>query len=713
MTINRLFLFVAAIFAAASSLFAQDQWQQLGWPEGAHVIEVVQLGDTIVAVDEASRFWVSVDGGGDWKQEGSRGYVYSAFGRIWNMARSSDSLFYLHQGTQWVYAATLPQQLSRTPVIFEKDSLFVRGEKRVYVSTDPGGRQWTRLGHSLPDGFGNRISAIGLGRSDGQRIMLCAVADSGVFRLQMSGNWKLVSNDDRLKRLTHVAHSGRAYLAVTDEGHAGVLLESTDGISWDSVRLGDSRSVRDLAIDGASVFAATERGLYVSADSGKTWTLDPLREPGVHVADIHLNGARITLGTYPLGVYASTDRGATWSQSSVATLDPVVIREHRREMLAGCTPYPWTNVNGHFNGLDSWFRRDGDTWHLVPVPPSIYKPPWSRTDPDLYSYHDVLFYSHWDIAAGTYTLSRSSDDGMHWQQYDTGDTFFIAPFAEDDRHLFLFSSVHNPKVRSNLAIGRTADTGSSWQVREIRPSDELHGHLVDLAAIPGHLYALGSCWFAHSTDAGDTWAGDTARSVPWFSDYGGLVVTDSLVCIYGARELMFVKRHADTTFEFQRSSEQFVSPLFGIGMYIMFCDREGNIHRRHPGTGEWERWKAGPIPGASAEFAGFIGETVYIRSGGNIWSMVLSKVTAAEPLPALPALALDTWPQPARDALNVRVRGGGAETTLILTDLLGRELRRLRTGNGRAVIPVSSLPRGMYILHAESGGKRIFRSVLR
>ncbi len=70
--------------------------------------------------------------------------------------------------------------------------------------------------------------------------------------------------------------------------------------------------VRSLAIYGSIVFAGIiNSGIYISLDTGKTWT--PRGLPNTQVSAINIIGNKIYAGTGEEGLYSSVDTGNTWT----------------------------------------------------------------------------------------------------------------------------------------------------------------------------------------------------------------------------------------------------------------------------------------------------------------------------------------------------------------------------------------------------------------
>jgi hypothetical protein len=60
---------------------------------------------------------------------------------------------------------------------------------------------------------------------------------------------------------------------------------------------------------------------------------------------------------------------------------------------------------------------------------------------------------------------------------------------------------------------------------------------------------------------------------------------------------------------------------------------------------------------------------------------------------------LEAWPNPVQDKVSVQVRGASGSRSLKLTDLAGREIMEVKLDNDRALIDMSGLASGMYLLH--------------
>lgn len=71
--------------------------------------------------------------------------------------------------------------------------------------------------------------------------------------------------------------------------------------------------IRQLHADDGVVLAATESGLYPTADDGETWTALDGPAEGVHA--VYRTDEAIYAGGRPAALYRSSDGGGTWEQA--------------------------------------------------------------------------------------------------------------------------------------------------------------------------------------------------------------------------------------------------------------------------------------------------------------------------------------------------------------------------------------------------------------
>ena len=196
---------------------------------------------------------------------------------------------------------------------------------------DPGHTGWTALG---PGNIGGRIRSIVIDPRDSNRLWAGSVG-GGVWQTRDHGvRWSPV--DDLLANLAVscmamdpsnpdviYAGTGEGFFNV-DAIHGGGVFQTVDGTTWKQLAAtnqGDFQAVNRLAVaaNGSVVLAATESGIFRSADAARqSWTrvlAGEIAQVQCHPADparaiaADLQGGR---------AYFSTDAGASWSVATHA-----------------------------------------------------------------------------------------------------------------------------------------------------------------------------------------------------------------------------------------------------------------------------------------------------------------------------------------------------------------------------------------------------------
>ena len=97
-------------------------------------------------------------------------------------------------------------------------------------------------------------------------------------------------------------------------GDDGFFKSSDGGATW-SAASGPGAKVRSIVVDPSSpgrLFAATEKGLYRSADLGSSWSAVVVEKDGDVEAVVASASGRVFAGTFH-GVFESKDGGSTWA----------------------------------------------------------------------------------------------------------------------------------------------------------------------------------------------------------------------------------------------------------------------------------------------------------------------------------------------------------------------------------------------------------------
>lgn len=164
----------------------------------------------------------------------------------------------------------------------------------------------------------------------------------GVFRFQGSG-WVGVNNGLFRPYITSLAcdAQGAIYAGTYD---AGIFKSTNSGGNWTAVNTGlQSQNVLTVRFGPGYLMAGTSGGAFKSMNGGANWNAAGL--PNQEVFDFAfdpLEGQRLWAATTTLGVLASTDGGASWTQVGSGLQAYTVTRTAAGELFAG------TRDNGAF-----------------------------------------------------------------------------------------------------------------------------------------------------------------------------------------------------------------------------------------------------------------------------------------------------------------------------------------------------------------------------
>jgi len=304
--------------------------------------------------------------------------------------------------------------------------------------------------------------------------------------------------------VTAVLADGRDLYAALNLGHFGVKLRrsSNGGEAWDEI--------------AAPAYPPQP------AEEKTPWKL-------VQIWSLEAGGERLWAGTIPGGLFASADRGATWS-----LVNPLWEKPERAEWVGGGYDYPGIHsvcidprdarritVGISCGGV--WQTRDGGaSWRLAAKGMyAEFMPPERREDPNIQDPHRVVQCARqpevfW--AQHHNGIFRSTDGASSWHEVsgkppakfgfavavhpENPDTAWFVPAQKDERRV---------PVDAALCVARTRDGGKSFQaLRKGLPQQAAydlvyrHGLAVDPT---GNRLAMGSTtgglWV--SEDQGDSW----------------------------------------------------------------------------------------------------------------------------------------------------------------------------------------------------------------
>lgn len=308
----------------------------------------------------------------------------------------------------------------------------------VFKTTDSGSR-WQGLGASLPSDL---VSSLVVDPSNPQVLYLGT--DRGLYKSTDGGaRWTTLLQGSPPEApypsqylwsttiAVDPANPRTIYVGTVTNG----IYKSTDaGSSWSPAWTGTSRFIRMISIDPrntATLYAATDAGLYSSADAAATWTptglMPPTGDIPYFVSNVVLDPVTPTTvyaGT-PKGVMKSLDSGTTWtamtngfSQSTdimTLAIDPVDPQRLYATTTVNPTPY-YTSDGGAHWARGRWPNRLTYA-HWLLIDPKVRSTIWAATPDGVLLSRD--FGATWaapptDLAhSGLQRLAAGSDGSIY------------------------------------------------------------------------------------------------------------------------------------------------------------------------------------------------------------------------------------------------------------------------------------------------------------
>lgn len=294
----------------------------------------------------------------------------------------------------------------------------------------------------------------------------------------------------------------------------GVYKASNDGVEQVLV----SRGVREVVQAAGRLFAGTGDGLYVSDDTGDTWTLSGLQDN--EVWQIRDNGEGVLYaGTAPTGLYKSGDRGNTWIEIETLSrlaeengwcipLDPPLPASARALVVSGQQLWVGVEVGGIAISSDAgenWstvLPGDNPDLHMIFAHPQRKETMFASTG---YGRLDGVA----EMVEGNAGVFRSEDSGSSWTYAWKGITpRYSRPMCIDHRAPFGLTVASAPTAFSSYKqahgaeamLFRSEDGGDSWrslcdETHSPSPAN-FHGLTVD-PAVPGGVLV--------GSDTGEVW----------------------------------------------------------------------------------------------------------------------------------------------------------------------------------------------------------------
>ena len=237
----------------------------------------------------------------------------------------------------------------------------------IYRSTDMGSN-WNKSTNGFPAGSSieSMIATPGFifaGTRDG----VYRTADNGESWTKLAGA-NDTTNYSSVRGLCEL--SGAIYAGMRIQFHATVYKSIDSGDTWTRAGSGfpnDLTFIDALTTSGGNIIAATDEGVYYSADKGDSWHLANLTNQSIpYVAA----GGGYAYAIVPLqGIYRSSDGGINWSLSLGSTVDYIRLAAVDNFVFAGSffQGARYSSNNGGSWSVSGGFPSDASIFALAPV----------------------------------------------------------------------------------------------------------------------------------------------------------------------------------------------------------------------------------------------------------------------------------------------------------------------------------------------------------
>jgi photosystem II stability/assembly factor-like uncharacterized protein len=309
-------------------------------------------------------------------------------------------------------------------------------------------------------------------------LFLFNCTSTGPNQLLDSTGFNVIPKADQSQTVSPTVGHGKDFRAFCTAGYyifagayeGGIFRSSDNGSTWAEVNSGltisrgrCSPTILSFAVIGNNIFAGTgyNQGLFLSTDYGESWIPVKTVIPDISTFD-YLGFPALTVYRSAIyaacdkGVYRSFDSGKTWTSASHGLS---AWTEETYGQVNVYTPTSFVECDGELfagthNGIYLFTENNGfPEWRCVSssiTPSGLNAGELAVTGSDLFAATDAGLY-------------RSNNKGENWEQINLGtrDQFFNTVYASGDR---LYASTQYESFRS-------MDNGASWTVMDPFLSD--------------------------------------------------------------------------------------------------------------------------------------------------------------------------------------------------------------------------------------------------
>ncbi|MBO6523518.1 MAG: T9SS type A sorting domain-containing protein [Balneolaceae bacterium] len=632
-------------------------WTEIrnGIPDVADISVITAFNGTLfVGANDSGtgeKIFMSTDAGANWSATGGLGAIILAG----DWAYTESSLFMASNFGKlyrWDGATNMFTEVfgigAGGSVETSGEEIFALHNGSVKISTDNGDTFSDKIGTPPPGdpafGFVPVRTAI---RVDSELI----IGGNGVYRLGADSVW--IKSNNGLPAggvvVTKFIESSGSLWAYTDNG---IFISADTAKTWTETDIHASTGfIAGVAMTGSTTFIASENGVFVSdgaTDATITFTKEVSGLVHLTISGMYSAGSELFVYGPGVGVLRSEDGGDTFTQfgDTLASLEiRAIVKTDNQYLVATAT------------GLLK--SSDGMSWTTITGAPNINAGSMSS--------------SGTMVLAGVGTqVYQSDDEGETW-------TARSAAFELGFANVTGFA-IHNSGILATIAtggdMGRSTDGGETWS--KITPPGFAHPKVIyegDIAYTSVSTFSNGG-GVAKSTDFGETWILPENELSGIGGGVSGLTASGSTLFTFSLTDVYSSSNSADNWAQIEVTG----LPATAFAATEAFISHNGFIYYAPAGNSVYKR----------------------DASGSSVWN--------EEDLLTAEQFELEqNYPNPFNPSTNISFALPRAtDVSLKVYNMLGQEVAslvngRISAGVKTVVFDASSLSSGMYIYRLEAG----------
>lgn len=669
-----------------SLLFASAQWQPTNGPYGGQVNCEAIMGQTLFAGTAQQGVFTSTDNGNHWTVNNNG----------------------LGNWTVWALQTV-------------GANIFAGTTDGIYLSTD-NGASWSETDSGIP------YPAILAMTASGNNLIAATFYD-GIYLSADSGkSWNQVdAADTNSYNVNFFAVIGNVVVAWTwnIDSVNNILLRSEDnGANWAEAGQTGLPSISNfegdvecMASSGTKMYAGTAgngSGVYLSADSGTTWTSINNGQPDSFVTNIAVSGNNIIAGAYT-GIYVSSNNGATWTQvSDIFPLYNTFLASGDTVLAGGASVYEslnsgasWSAITGNLTACtySSILAADNNIFTGTDV--GVYSTAnngvnWTALNHGFnnFTVSTLAAEGNYIVAGGPGALFTSANNGLTWTPADSGisDLFYLDITSLGVSGKNIFAGLYQN------GVFLSTDNGVSWT--------QVNNGLTDTAIVA--IAAIGSDIFVStfsdgiflSTNNGESWApvnnelGDESSNLLAVSgsnlfagEYDGIfMTTDS-----GSSWIQCADNNLPDDNIVQLTANT----------YAVFAALPEGIYYSVDSGNNWFPLNAGLADSSSVTALGLSNTYLFAGASGSVvWKFPLSDIaTGIKNVSDNQQVSI--YPNPASGYISIAANKTGENAGYTIYDVTGNKISTGILTGAPSQIDVSPLPAGMYFIAVNSGQEAV------